>query len=561
MKRMMLMGVLALATLLVAAACSSDDPTATPTKAPAAAAAPQATATPTAVVVKRKELLSLAAPWNLPFSGHPADNRFNTTHFTQLHQLPVFGVDPWEEGLDTNYGATTSYKLLPGAKGIVMKIRQGLTFHSGDPITAEDVAFSFALSASEFAEAQISGGLNKVGLQNITVIDKETVRIDFEGALVTFHIEYSPMVNPVYVVNKSAHSNGDMSQAAFDAYRAAPDGFGAYKFAEGMAQEFIALEAVDGKNALFGEALYDRIEFRNIKETGTRVAQLRAGEQDLVAIGRDQISVVEGAGAKIGSKPSANMIGLYFFQTFLEGTSTAKMEVRQAIAHSIDSELIGDTIFGGVGIKKWGCTWPPDAEIAGVVNPAYLEACDTPYAYDPEKSKALLKAAGVAPGELSVNLVFWGNYPEEAQLAEAMQPMIEAVGINAKVERIDRAEWSKRRADETLMDSVLFFGPGGRVSSVSGSGSVYGPKLHLGPRQDEETMAAYDKMTKTSTMEEYGVAVAAFSKLIYDKAYGPGFFAAASIWAIGEGTPEWGLERTNSRGPLNLLSLVTGLNP
>ena len=74
-------------------------------------------------------------------------------------------------------------------------------------------------------------------------------------------------------------------------------------------------------------------------------------------------------------------------------------------------------------------------------------------------------------------------------------------------------------------------------------------------------MAAYDAMTKTATMEEYGAAVAAFSKLIYDKAYGPGFFAAASIWAIGEGTPEWGLERTNSRGPLNLLPLVTGLNP
>ena len=555
MKRSIFVGIFALVLLAVVAACSSDDPTATPTRAPAAA---DPTATPEPV---RKEALRLAAQWNLPFSGHPADNRFNTTHFTELHQLPIFGVDPFEEGLDKNYGVTRDYTIDAGGGGITLKLRKGLTFHSGEPITAEDIAFSFELSSSEFAESQIAGGLNSLGLNSIRVVDDETVRIDFDGASVTFAIEFSPMVNPVYVVNKSAHSNGSTTQEAFDAYRANPDGAGPYKFAEGQAQSFITLEAVEGSHPLYGKALYDRIEFRNVGETGTRMAQLRTGEVDIVEAGRDQVSVIEGAGARIGLRQGARMIGLYHFQTFLEGNVISDVKVRQALAHAIDSTLIKETIFGGVGVQTWGCTWPPSTEISRELTPAYNDACDTPYEYNPDKAKQLLADGGYAPGELEVKLTFWGNYPEEADMAEAMQPMIEAVGINAVIDRIDRGEWTKRRADETLIDAVIFFGPGGRLTSYSGSGSVYGPDQHLGPREDAETMAAYAAIAETGTLQEYAEATAAFAKLIYDKAYGPGFFAAAAIWGIGEDTPDWGIERSKGRGPLALMGLVTDLNP
>ena len=555
MKRPIFVGLFALVLLAVVAACSSDDPTATPTTAPAM----EATATPEP---ERKEVLRLAAQWNLPFSGHPTDTRFSDTHYMELTQLPIFGVDPHEEGLDKNYGATRDYTIESGGGGITLKLRTGLTFHSGDPITAEDIAFSFELSSSDNAEPQIAGGLNAIGMKTITVVDSETVHIDFEGASITFAIEFSPMVNPVYVVNKSAHSNGAMTIEAFDAYRANPDGAGPYKFVEGQAQSFITLEAVDAKHPLYGNPTYDRIEFRNVGETGTRMAQLRAGEVDIVEAGRDQVSVIEGAGARIGLRQGARMIGLYFFQTFLEeNVATSDVNVRRAIAHSIDSSLIADTIFGGLGTETWGCTWPPTTEISRELSPAYDEACDTPYEYNPDLAKQILADAGYAPGELEIKLTFWGNYPEEADMAEAMQPMIEAVGINAIIDRIDRAEWSKRRAEETLVDTVMFFGPGGRLTSLSGSGSVYGPTQHLGPREDAETMAALAAIANTGTMQEYADATAAFGKLIYDNAYGTGFFGAAAIWGIGADTADWGIERSKGRGPLALMGLVTDLNP
>src|SRR5262249_45109449 len=86
------------------------------------------------------------------YSSHPAETRFSSTHFTRLHQMPLIGADPKEERIDAAYGAAESWSYLPGAKGMVVKIRDGLTFNDGSPVTAEDVVFSLELAKSKFAD-------------------------------------------------------------------------------------------------------------------------------------------------------------------------------------------------------------------------------------------------------------------------------------------------------------------------------------------------------------------------------------------------------------------------
>src|SRR5215831_10309891 len=76
------------------------------------------------------------------YSSHPAETRFSSTTFTRLHQLPLIGADPKEEKIDARYGAAESWSYLPGAKGMIVKLHDGLTFNDGTPITAEDVVFS-----------------------------------------------------------------------------------------------------------------------------------------------------------------------------------------------------------------------------------------------------------------------------------------------------------------------------------------------------------------------------------------------------------------------------------
>src|SRR5262245_29725173 len=245
------------------------------------------------------------------YSSHPAETRFSSTHFTRLHQMPLIGADPKEERIDAAYGIAESWQFLPGAKGLVVKLRDGMTFNDGTPITADDVVFSLALSASKFADAQISGTLNGIGV-TAKAIDSKTVQFDFAKGSPIFDIEISAMVFPFYVTSKAYHSNGEISQEAFDRFRAKPLAAGPYRVVARQAKQFITLQA-DRRDPLLGCPVYERIEIREVLETGTRMSQFRTGQFDIVSGSRDLIDQAKSSGATVYSKPAANMVGLYFF--------------------------------------------------------------------------------------------------------------------------------------------------------------------------------------------------------------------------------------------------------
>jgi ABC-type transport system substrate-binding protein len=158
----------------------------------------------------------------------------------------------------------------------------------------------------------------------------------------------------------------------------------------------------------------------------------------------------------------------------------------------------------------------------------------------------------------NIKLVYWGNYPEEADFAQAIQPMLEKVGFKVSIDPIDRAEYARRRkSGEGYVDSILFFGPGGRITSLAGSYSVYGPTENWGPKHDQDVVDALAAASRATSLEEYTDATAKLGKLVYDRAYGPGFFASASLWFAGKHIPDWGLNKSRGRAPLNLAALVT----
>ena len=489
------------------------------------------------------------------YSTHPAEARFQSTHYSRLHQMPLFGVDPLEEKVDPAFGVAESWEYLPGAKGMIVKIRDGLTFNNGAPITVDDVVFSLELAASKFADSQLSGTLKEIGV-SAKAIDRTTVRIDFAKGSPTFDLELSPLVFPLYVTSKAYHSNGDMSQEAFDRFRSNPLAAGPYRVVARQAQQFITLEAAR-KDPLLGCPVYDRIEIRNVPETGTRMSQFRTGQQDIVSGSRDLVAQARSAGAGVVNRPDANMIGLYIFQTDRENNVFHNEDVRKAAAYAIDHKLLAETIWGGVGIRPWGCTWPPSTEISAR-NPRYLKACETPYPYDPDKAKAHLAAAGYPAGSgPAIRLEYSMSYPEEGAMAEAMQPMLNAVGFKAVVERVDIAERTRRRNTGGHVNTLLFFGPGGRVTGLAGSYSVWGPEQKWGPSHDKDVVAALHRASSAGSLDEYTDAMADLGALVHDRAYGPGFFSAGSLFFIRKGIPDWGLERSRGRGLLNLSALVT----
>lgn len=504
----------------------------------------------------RKPVLRIAGVFTEQFSPHPVETRFSSTTYTWLHQVPLFGVDPWEENVDPSYGVAESWEFLPGLSGIKIKVRQGLTFNNGAAITAKDVAFSIKMYMTKFAEDQVAGALRGIGL-TIDVVDDYNLRIGFAKGAVTFPQEFSPLVFPLYVTSEAYHSNGDVSQEAVEKFRTNPLSTGPYRVAARQAQQFITLEAAR-KDPLLGCPVYERVEIRNIQETGTRMAQFRTGALDIVAGNRDLIQQVKSIGAQIIEKPANNMIGLYIFQTNLENNVFHDERVRKAAAYAIDHKLIGETIWKGIGVAPWGCTWPPSTEIS-MSNPRYVKACDTPYPYDPARARTLLAEAGFGPSKRpAIKLVYWNNFPEETALAEALQPMLNAVGFDASIERVDQAEWIRRQNNKTgLANSIMFFGPGGRITALSGAYFAYAG--NIGPVHDQDVQNALARASRASTLDEYTDAMADIGTYGHDRAYSPGFFSASAIWFVRSGIPDWGLSRSRGRGPLNLLPLVAGL--
>ena len=489
------------------------------------------------------------------YSTHPAEVRFSSTHFSRLHQMPLIGADPREEKIDAEYGLAQSWQLLPGAKGMLVKLRDGITFNDGSRITADDVVFSLALSASPFADAQISGTLNAIGV-TAKAIDERTVQFDFAKGSPTFDVEISTMVFPLYVTSKAYHSGGEISQEAFDRFRTKPLAAGPYRVVSRQAKQFITL-AADRRDPLLGCPLYDRIEIREVLETGTRVSQFRAGQLDLISGARDLIDQAKSAGATVLFKPDANMIGFYFFQTDRMDNVFHNEDLRKAAAYAIDHKLLSESIWNGVGVTPWGCSWPPSTEIS-TRNPRFVKACGTPYPYDPAKARAHLATAGYAPGKgPTIRLEFNVSYPEEAALAEALEQMLKVVGFDARVAKVDVSERERRRATGGHINSILFFGSGGRLTSLAGSYSVYGPGQNWGPKHDTDVVAALKKASEAGTLAEYTDATADLAELVHGRAYGPAFFSSGAIWFARKGLPDWGLDKSKGRGPLNLAALVT----
>lgn len=504
----------------------------------------------------RQPVLRVAGVMTEEFSPHPVETRFASTHYSRLYLTPLFGSDPWEEGVDAKFGAAESWKYLPGAKGIEIKLRKGLTYNNGEPITAADVAFSIELFSSKFAEDQMSAALRGIGLKT-EVIDDLSLRIIFNKGMVTFAEEFSSLVFPLYITSRRHHSNGEITQEAIDRFKSAPLAAGPYRVVAREAQRFITLEAAR-KDPLLGCPTYERIEIRNLPETGTRMAQFRTGALDIIAGNRDLIQQAKSAGASVFEKPATNMIGLYMFQTHLENNVFRDVRVRQAAAHAIDHKLIAEAIWKNTGVTPWGCTWPPSTEISRA-NPDYLKWCGTPYPYDPKKARELLAAAGHGTTKPAIKLVYWGNYPEEPALAEAMQPMLDAVGFATTIEKVERVEYARRMRSNGYANSIMFFGPGGRTTSLSGSYFVYAPPM--GPQHDEAAKAALARASSATTIEEYMAATADIARASHERAYSPGFFASAAIYFARRGIPDWGLKRSRGRGPINLVPLVVNLKP
>lgn len=320
---------------------------------------------------------------------------------------------------------TLDLKLEPGLaesweylddKTLQFKLRQGVTFHNGEPFNAEAVKFTFdrLLGTEGQKGPQYS---NYTSIDHVEIVDENTVNFILKAqdpVLLTKLAGYGAViVPPKYIQEKGdEHFNNN------------PVGTGPFKMTSYKRDQEIVLE----KNPEYWKeaAKLDKVVFKVIPEASTRLAELQTGKIDIM-------KRVEVAQAETVKKAS-------FLELMEVGTPTAfslrfdpaqkpldNKLVRQAINYAVDKEAIIDEILGGYG--KQISTF--QSELSFGYNKDLK-----PYPYHPEKAKELLKEAGVKEGT-TLDLTIPGNDGNFKEISQAVAFYLEEVGLKVNINSVD----------------------------------------------------------------------------------------------------------------------------
>ena len=308
----------------------------------------------------------------------------------------------------------TEWSFSEDGRDITFTLRDDVTFHNGDKMTAEDVAFSY----NTVLNAGFSGSVTSA-MTGMDVVDETHVVLHFEEP-------YGPAIECV-----SQPCMGIFSKAA---YEADPDGFprnpvgtGAYQFVQWKADDSITLKAYE--SYFQGKPSIENLTFKIYKNATSAALALENGELDLLTSpsSTDYTRLSNNESLQFGTTVSSTVTWLQFS---MKGDSIFKDEnLRLAVAHAIDKESV---ILGAV---------EGQGELAKSVVPSYsfgIGDFEMPE-YNPEKAKEYLAAAGYADGlDLTV---YTSNNELYYKPLEIVQAQLAEVGINCNVERMDQNAW------------------------------------------------------------------------------------------------------------------------
>jgi peptide/nickel transport system substrate-binding protein len=318
-------------------------------------------------------------------------------------------------------------------KTLEVKLRQGVKFHDGVEMTADDVVFTFDRiiqeNAIEYPEPHTSPRQGLIApLESIEKVDDYTVVMNFNGA-------WPPAMQ--MLVHQQIVPKHYLEEVGTEGFIAQPIGTGPFKFVEGQLDDQIVLERFDdywgGAPDLepVGAACVETAIFRVIPEASTRVAALLAGEVDIIQSVPSELidTLAQTPGVQVKTAPGTQP---QWLQLNVSDPLFEDVGVRQAMNYAMDKDLIVDAIYGGRAVPLPG----PLSPFNNFVNTDL-----SPYPYDPDKALELLAEAGWADtdgdGILDKDgqpFAFTLDTIEDWRpLAEAVASLYREIGIDASV--------------------------------------------------------------------------------------------------------------------------------
>lgn len=407
---------------LIFAACGGEDDKGDAT--PSATTRPGETPkphTPTGTV--RLSLSTLGTESLLPPDGLGSD-RVTWHH---LYDYLLY-VDP--ASLELKPGLAEKWEATPDFSKYTFTLRDGVKFHNGDALTSADVKFTLELMVAPEARNPASPFLRD-WIESVEAPDPKTVVINLrkptfllaEELSVTSH---APIMPKTYI-----------ESVGVAAARERPIGSGPFKFVGRQVGQYVELEALDSHWRQVPYFKTARLSL--VREASTRIAQLQAGEADIIDIEPAQKPEVEGAGLSI--KRVENTFGLAFLlfgqydpsrPEYDRNNPLLRKEVREALSISIDRDAMVRQI------------WRNEAKVTGaypaIIGQKEYEDSLAKYPYDVARAKSLLNTAGYPNGfELKLAHSGVASIPGMADAIQSAGTYWQALGIRSTLQTYESA--------------------------------------------------------------------------------------------------------------------------
>ncbi|HOO32822.1 MAG TPA: ABC transporter substrate-binding protein [Thermotogota bacterium] len=296
-------------------------------------------------------------------------------------------------------------------------IRDDVKFHNGDPLTIEDVVYTF--------ETVMDPETSSPNYENLKVIES-IEKVDDKTVKFTLQYPFSAFLERVYtqpIVNKA------LREADPVAYGLNPVGTGPFAIEKWEKNNQLVLVRNEGYWMKYPNL--KKVIMKPIPEPSVALVNLEAGDVDLLMkVLPDDFDRISGnSNLTLDVKPALN----YYYLAFnVENKPVSNIDVRKAIYMGVDMNAIIDTVLGQAGVRAMSSLSPsswaynPDVEKYAL-------------AYNPAEAMKLLSEAGLAGGfDITI---YTPQDTYRRKIAELMQIQLQAIGVRAKVESLEWASY------------------------------------------------------------------------------------------------------------------------